>query len=360
MSQLSDQDGELHLDQSFKGLALQRDDADAMSDICPVCKSSRYLNHAMRFLVNPECYHKMCESCVDRIFSHGPHRCPIAGCTRTLRKHRFREQTFQDVQIEREVDIRKRIAAIFNQREDEFETLLDYNNYLNEVEDITFNLVNGIDVEESEVKLTKYQNANANTISHNAATALREAKDFTALQIAEREQARIRRDTARLEEDEERRAKVEGRQDIINKLASGSGDAEQIAEQGHRVTLKRRKDLREAATRKDIQLQSADANDVNGSSDFIIRGLKQAGPAAPDMPFDAFGGLSISHKYFVLQQDYAWDWLDNIRKDPLVAAGGYSANEFYARAVGDAFAGLGVFVEPADQSTTDTRMTNVF
>jgi len=67
----------------------------------------------MRFLVNPECYHKMCESCVDRIFSQGPAPCPVAGCGRTLRKQRFRKQTFEDIQVEKEVDIRRRVAKTY-------------------------------------------------------------------------------------------------------------------------------------------------------------------------------------------------------------------------------------------------------
>lgn len=67
----------------------------------------------MKFLVNPECYHKMCESCVDRIFSQGPAPCPVAGCARTLRKHRFRKQTFDDINIEREVDIRAKVAKVY-------------------------------------------------------------------------------------------------------------------------------------------------------------------------------------------------------------------------------------------------------
>ncbi len=115
-------------------------DLTAPEDICPVCKSTRYLNSSLRLLVNPECYHKMCESCVDRIFSHGPAQCPIPRCGKTLRKHRFRVQTFEDIQVEREVDIRKRVAKVFNRREDDFESLRDYNDYLNEVEDITFNV----------------------------------------------------------------------------------------------------------------------------------------------------------------------------------------------------------------------------
>lgn len=115
--------GASHLSHSLHSLSIQqhslsqsappkstRAAADPTSDICPVCKSSRYLNPNMRFLVNPECYHKMCESCVDRIFSHGPAPCPIAGCKKTLRKARFRMQTFEDLKVEREVDIRRRVA----------------------------------------------------------------------------------------------------------------------------------------------------------------------------------------------------------------------------------------------------------
>lgn len=107
-----EEDGELHA--QLLTLRLQPTFADSTSpppsDICPVCKSSRYLNPNMRFLVNPECYHKMCESCVDRIFSQGPAPCPVAGCARTLRKQRFRKQTFEDITVEREVDIRRRVA----------------------------------------------------------------------------------------------------------------------------------------------------------------------------------------------------------------------------------------------------------
>ncbi len=108
------EDGELHshlqsLDLSSCVTSYHTDP----SDICPVCKSARYLNPNMRFLINPECYHKMCESCVDRIFSQGPAPCPVAGCARTLRKQRFRLPKFEDLQIEREVDVRRRVAAMY-------------------------------------------------------------------------------------------------------------------------------------------------------------------------------------------------------------------------------------------------------
>lgn len=106
--------GASNLLQSLYSMSLQQPAgfvplADASPDICPVCKSSRYLNPNMRFKVNPECYHKMCETCVVRIYDHGPAPCAIAGCARTLRMKDFRTQTFEDLKIEREVDIRRRV-----------------------------------------------------------------------------------------------------------------------------------------------------------------------------------------------------------------------------------------------------------
>ena len=39
----------------------------------------------------------------------------MAGCRRTLRKNRFRKQTFDDIHVEREVDIRKRVMDVYVQ-----------------------------------------------------------------------------------------------------------------------------------------------------------------------------------------------------------------------------------------------------
>jgi Zinc finger, C3HC4 type (RING finger) len=86
--------------------------SDPSQDECPICHSKRYLRRDMRFLINPECYHKMCESCVERIFSHGPAPCPVAGCSKTLKRNGFRLPTFDDLRLEREIDIRKTIVKV--------------------------------------------------------------------------------------------------------------------------------------------------------------------------------------------------------------------------------------------------------
>ncbi|KAK8182232.1 CDK-activating kinase assembly factor MAT1-domain-containing protein [Phyllosticta citribraziliensis] len=259
-------------------------------DICPVCKSSRYLNPNMRFLINPECYHQMCESCVDRIYSHGPAPCRVAGCSKTLRKNRFRKKTFEDVEIEREVDIRRRVAAVFNRREDEFESVQDYNNYLNDVEDVTYDLIYRINVEAAEAKLRQYAESNAGSIKENASLAEEEASAWEAAQAEEKEQTRLRREAAVREDEALARERLEGRRDI--------------------------------------------------------KGLKKRLPKEPEKPFDPFDGDTDARQFTVLKDRYDWDFLDNFAKAvPAAVAGGYDFREYYSRALCDAFAGFTVFVQ---------------
>ena len=284
----------------------------------------------------------MCESCVDRIFSHGPAACPIPGCRKTLRKHRFREQTFEDIKVEREVDIRRRVAAVFNRREEEFETLRDWNDYLNDVEDITFNLINNIEVEETNRRFEAYQKAHEQDILENASLAEQERMSFAAMQKAEREAARVQRESARREEEEQKREVEENRRDVLNRLASGQ-DAEKVTRDGAQVTLKKRMD-REAAAERQRQLHAA-ADMRNGSSNLVIKGLKTKKKAEPAAPVDPFGGLSFEgRKYYSLQDDYVWAGVQETKSDVLIGAGGYDVSAFTSRALCEAFAGLGVFI----------------
>ncbi|CAL0311739.1 unnamed protein product [Lupinus luteus] len=77
----------------------------------------------------------------------------------------------------KEIAIRRRIASIFNKREDDFTSLREYNDYLEEVEDMTFNLIEGIDVAAIEAKIAEYQEENAEQIMINRA---RKAEELAA------------------------------------------------------------------------------------------------------------------------------------------------------------------------------------
>ncbi|WEW59507.1 TFIIH/NER complex subunit [Emydomyces testavorans] len=327
--------------------------------------SSRYLNPDMRFLINPECYHKMCESCVDRIFSAGPAPCPVAGCHKTLRKNRFRKQTFEDISVEREVDIRKRVMAILNRREEEFDSKRAWDDFLEQREEMIANLVYGTDVAKTEAQLAEYAAANAASIRHNKALESEESASLLQQQSLEQEALRQRREAARQDYDNERRAKLAGREDIITRLATGSAkDAEAIAREAKREGVLKKSSARrseaERIKRKQAALLAesktagapvpaggAGAGVKPATGPGLIKGLRTIKTPEPEKPYDPFaGGLSLMKRdYYTLQDYYPSPYLDPIRDDVRMLAGGYDLKEYYARSLFEAFAGLGCLIE---------------
>ncbi|KAK0571360.1 hypothetical protein LWI29_014682 [Acer saccharum] len=77
----------------------------------------------------------------------------------------------------KEIATRRRIASIYNKREDDFPSLREYNDYLEEVEDMIFNLIEGVDVQAIEEKIKQYQKENAEQIIVNQA---RKAEELAA------------------------------------------------------------------------------------------------------------------------------------------------------------------------------------
>jgi CDK-activating kinase assembly factor MAT1 len=82
-------------------------------DQCPVCKGDKTTNPDIQFKINTKCYHRICESCVDRHYrDSGKKICPVYGCDKQLWKRDWRAQTFEDLRVEREVEIRKRLERM--------------------------------------------------------------------------------------------------------------------------------------------------------------------------------------------------------------------------------------------------------
>lgn len=105
---------------------------------CPVCKSDSYLNPNIKILVSP-CFHRLCEQCVYRIFSHGYAPCP--QCQTPLRRINYISSTFEDIEVEREIKIRKLLHRNFERKEAEFKDTVEYNDYLEEFENLVFKLL---------------------------------------------------------------------------------------------------------------------------------------------------------------------------------------------------------------------------
>ncbi|GAA6010539.1 hypothetical protein JCM11491_006987 [Sporobolomyces phaffii] len=196
-------------------------------DVCPVCKNDRYLNPKLRLMVS-KCYHKMCESCLDRLFSLGPEPCPVCG--QTIRKNQFQPQMFENLEVQKEVAIRKRTAKIFNKQREDFTTEAAYNDYLEEYESITFSLIYSIgsDLTATEAKIRSYELQNRQSIEENEERMEREREDLERRERGEREWRESEKKRYELEEEEDRRAKEEERKLVLEALESGTADPEAI------------------------------------------------------------------------------------------------------------------------------------
>uniref|UniRef100_A0A1J3D832 CDK-activating kinase assembly factor MAT1 n=1 Tax=Noccaea caerulescens TaxID=107243 RepID=A0A1J3D832_NOCCA len=94
----------------------------------------------------------------------------------------------------KEINVRRRISQIYNKREEDFPSLKDYNDYLEEVECMVFDLVDGINVEAIEEKIKRYSQENAQQIMVNRA---RKAEELTAaLAACKAQQSQTNADTS--------------------------------------------------------------------------------------------------------------------------------------------------------------------
>jgi CDK-activating kinase assembly factor MAT1 len=332
----------------------------------------------------------MCSNCVNRIFNEGPNQCPYAGCHKTLRRRGFRSAYFGDLAVEREVDIRKRVATVFNKVEDDFEDLRAYNDYLQQVEDLTFALTSGPEAERrrAEANLQAYEHEHKAEIERNKRRGNQSEDAARRRLLAEQEAALTRRLEAQREDEEERRREVRFREDLLDGLAT--------AEQGHarqtvtRIILKKRGQNRQAST---AAAAASFANDRHHGGDHIsgvgvgsgsdgvrgvgvtgggvgvsgqrlsIRGLKvKRRPSDANRPYDPFGGLDVAPSRYRLGDlsTYHSEWVDMARTRDDMRVGGYSADEYVSRAVFEAFAGLAVLIDEelglADIATAEAAM----
>jgi CDK-activating kinase assembly factor MAT1 len=302
----------------------------------------------MEFLINPECYHPMCSNCVDNIFKSGPAQCPYASCNKTLRYKGFRSAFFGDLAVEREVDIRRRVATAYNNVEDDFETLRDYNNYLQDVEDLTFDLISGGDEERAaaEQKLLHREQEFREEIERNKRRGREAELSRQKRSAAEAEAVRQRRLEEQREEARARAEEATINAEVMGALARGEpGSAAEI--QARIVAQKRARVAAISSTHfpglQDTGVASSNKNALS------IRGLKtkKVSDEEEDLskPYDPFAGLSpaaLEPTRYQVHDAYPNPWLDPARTNDDHRVPGYNVDEYVTRCMFDAFAGLGV------------------
>lgn len=255
--------------------------------------------------------------------------------------------------------MRRRVGAVFNRRQEEFETLSDWNDYLEQIEGLVFDIVEGTDMErkKADERLKLYAEEYKEEIKESARAEKEEEELTRRRQAAEADGARRRRMAEAREEEEEKADLARARQEAIDALARGDGDANQIAKQAQKIIMqkaeRRRGDLAGAGS-----AGATDGVEGDRKGSLTIRGLRKKAAPVVEEPYDAFGGLDLTPSRYVLQDSYENEWLSAAVNDTRHMAGGYSLQEYYARTMFEAFSGLGVFIEAEvagrDESKVET------
>ncbi|KAI5956523.1 TFB3 [Candida jiufengensis] len=341
---------------------LQLSEDDQLKDMCPICKTDKYLSPNMKFLINPECYHKICESCVDRIFSLGPAPCPYPKCGKILRKNKFKQQIFEDLKIEREIDIRRKVGSIYNKTEEDFPNLKEFNKYIENIEEIVFNLNNGIDVEKTEQELNKYEQDHKIEILEKN---MRESQKTADINKYQDSMERLKQEKLKIQkkmEIEDLEFSNIQKQDLLDKLTNSSMTSEELIKQQQSQLYKRnqqrKKQLQQINNQLDLKF-----NSVNPLQKQIIDGDNSITPFTPFQ-----GDRDLNKKYDILKipntideimnientskNSYQDPYLFDLAKNKEYLGSGWRINNIFERALDEAFIGLGCNIEREKSITT--------
>ncbi|KAL7283271.1 hypothetical protein ACG7TL_002700 [Trametes sanguinea] len=254
-------------------------------------------------------------------------------CGKILRKLAFTPQTFEDLGVEKEVAVRRRIAKEFNKRREDFPDLRSYNDYLEMVEDITFNLINDIDVPETEERIAQYRRENAAIIELNQKREEEYARYLQEQEEMERQERELRAQELRRLEEEEREEREKGKQAIIDKLETSDKDAVRLVA----------KSRLEAQRRASARASSSSGFGMPHSSASLLRSRAAQSTVVPDVPHIPLQDNWYAYDdMYKMRESYHDPVSDAVRRDRdgIMRAGGYMVEQAWERALRFAVAGL--------------------
>ncbi|XP_034940666.1 CDK-activating kinase assembly factor MAT1 [Chelonus insularis] len=302
---------------------------------CPRCKTTKYRNPSLKLMVNI-CGHTLCENCVDLLFLKGSGVCP--ECQTPLRKVNFRLQMFEDSMVEKEVDIRKRVLRDYNKKEEDFATLREYNDYLEEVETIIYNLSNNIDEVETNKKIEQYRRDNKEQILKNKSKLGRSERELQELLELEKQRDDERRLELAREEIECKKKKIREKEALIDELMFSEGNAHLIV-QTFATSMQSSVDntSKVSPTPRATQFSTGIKFGKQGSQGFLPI-PKDEGPTYTYVPIEQKTEGPPAPTW---QQIISHGYINHVRAETKVEkAGGFKATIACLRALQEAMAGL--------------------
>lgn len=265
----------------------------------------------------------------------GSGSCP--ECRIPLRRNNFRVQLFEDSNVEKEVDIRKRVLRDFNKKEDDFNSLSEYNDYLEEVESIIYNLANNIDIVNTNKKIEQYKRDNREQILKSKGKLGREEYELEELIEFEKQQQEQRKQDIVIQETESKKKKIREKEALIDELMFSTENAKNIVETFAQQAKETKEEEAKAPPTKKTHFSTGIKIGRQTQSPFLLVPAEE-GPLFVFKPLTLqVDGPRLPTEDEVLTKGYN----NHVRSvTEQERAGGFRSNIACMRALQDAFSGL--------------------
>lgn len=303
-----------------------------LDQACPKCKTTKYRNPKLKLMVNV-CGHALCENCVDLLFLKGAGACPDCGVA--LRRSNFRVQLFEDPKVEKEVEIRKRVLRDYNKKLEDFPTPREYDDYLEEIETIVYNLTNNIDIVQTNKRIEQYKRENRENILKNKSKIGREEYELEELIELEKHHDELRKKQLHIEEQEIKKKKIREKEALIDELMFSEENAKNIVET---FSLNAAVEEEMAKTVKPVATQFSTGIKIQNRSGFLPIPKIEEGPLFNYVPkhFETNGPPPPTNSEL-----FKVGYIKHVRSETTPEkAGGWLSNIACQRILEDALAGL--------------------
>lgn len=215
-----------------------------------------------------------------------------------------------------------------------------------------FNLINDIDIPETQARIAAYRKENAAFIELNQQREEAYAQALKEQEEAERRERLLRAEELRRAEEEERDAREGERRALIDNLENSDADAARLVAQARAEALKRAA-ARTAAAQQAVFAQQQEAMRLRAAQNATVL------PDQPHVPLS-----DTYHAYedmYALRNSYFDPASDAVRRDKegIMRAGGYFVEEAWERALRFAVAGLDISPQLGEVSSSLLQETNI-
>jgi CDK-activating kinase assembly factor MAT1 len=226
-----------------------------------------------------------------------------------------------------------------------------------------FNLINEIDVPETQMRIVAYRKENAALTELNQQRDEAYAQALKEQEESERRERQLRAEELRRAEEEERDAREGERRALIDHLESSDADAARVVADARAEAL-RRAAVRTAAAHEAVARHQHQRGGEKGSAAHVLRSRAAQSAVVPDVPHVPLADACYAYEdLYALRSAYFDPASDAVRRDKegIMRAGGYRIEEAWERALRYAVAGLDI-APPGDapmphpQEAVDSRL----